>query len=277
MPRTYGKHTVHLSETAGWSETDTPLIEPPAPTITDIDRAIAGFVAERIPDGAVLQFGIGAVPDAVAGMLADRKDLGVHTELFSDGLRRLVESGAVTGARKRFERGKIVTTTILGSRSLYDFVDDNPEIELLPVHLTNSPLSIARHPGFVAVNATMQVDLMGQCASESLGLHYVSSSGGQADYMYGATLSEGGQNFIVAHATAHRDDGQVVSRIVPALAPGAVVTTHKNVIDKVVTEFGVAELRGATTQERARQLIAIAHPDFRDGLEREARADGILH
>lgn len=277
MPRTFGRHTMHLDDAVGWCEADTPLIEFPTAATTDVDRAIGAFVAERIPDGAVLQVGVGSVPDAVAALLVDKKDLGIHSELFGDGLRALVESGAAAGGAKVSERGKAVTTTVLGTNELYSFVDDNTMIEMWPVDLTNDPRVIARHPGFVAVNATMQVDLMGQCASESLGLHYVSSTGGQSDYMRGAMLSQGGQNFMVTHSTAHAADGSLVSRIVATLAPGAVVTTDKNVIDKVVTEFGVAQLHGATAAQRAKRLIAIAHPDFRDELERAAKEDGILH
>jgi acyl-CoA hydrolase len=275
MPRTFGRHSFHLADAVGWCEVDTPLVEAVSPPPTDLDRAIAALVAERIPDGATLQIGIGTVPDAVASMLVDTRDLGVHSELFADGLRRLMEAGAVTGKAKHHERGKAVTTTILGSRQLYDFADDNPDIEMWPVELTNDPRMIARHPKMVAVNASMQVDLIGQCASESLGTHYVSSTGGQADFMRGATLSDGGQNFMVLHSTAQTPAGPV-SRIVPTLTPGAVVTTQKNVIDKVVTEFGVAELYGATAEQRAERLVAIAHPDFRDDLARAARDDGLL-
>lgn len=275
MPRTTGRNAVHLSQVAGWCRADYPLVEIPRPTITDTDRAIAAHVAERISDGATIQIGVGAVPDAVAGLLTEHRDLGVHTELFADGLRELVEAGAVTGARKHTGRMMSVTTDAAGTKELYDFLDGNQHVHFWPVDDTNSPLVIAQHRDFVAVNATMQVDLLGQCASESLGTHYVSSSGGQADYMHGAMLSERGQSFIVTHATANTPDGPV-SRIVPTLLSGAVVTTHKNLVDKVVTEFGVAELRGRTVTDRVRALLAITHPDFRDELERSAHDLGYL-
>jgi acyl-CoA hydrolase len=273
MPRTAGHNQIHLSQVVGWVEADYPLFPlPPAP-ITDVDRAIAALVAERIPDGATLQIGIGAVPDAVAGLLAERRDLGVHTEFFSDGLRRLVECGAVTGARKRSARFQSATTDAAGSAELYAFLDDNRHVVFWPVEETNDPRAVAAHPRFCAVNATMQVDLLGQCASESLGSHYVSSSGGQADFMRGAALSDGGQSFIVTHATAL---GGTTSRIQATLAPGAVVTAHKNLVDKVVTEHGVAELRGRTIRERAQALIAVAAPAFRDDLRAAARRLGYL-
>ena len=273
MPRTFGRNQLHLSRVVGWVEADYPLYSPPPIPVTDTDRSIAGFVAERIPDGATLQIGIGAVTDAVAGLLTDRKDLGIHTEFFADGLRRLVESGAATGARKRAQRGQAVTTVAYGSPEMYPFLDENPHLEFWPSNETNVLQSIAVHPTFCAVNATMQVDLLGQCASESLGSHYISSSGGQADFMRGAVYSDGGHSFICTHATAVNG---TISRIQPTLSPGAIVTSHKNLIDLVVTEYGVAELRGRTIRQRVQALIAIAAPAFRKDLEKEARRLGYL-
>jgi acyl-CoA hydrolase len=273
MPRTSGHNQIHLSQVVGWVEADYPLFSPPPVPITDVDRAIASLVAERVPDGATLQIGIGAVPDAVAQLLADRRDLGIHTEFFGDGLRRLVEGGAATGARKRHARFQAVTTDAFGSPDLYAFLDDNRHVAFWPVEETNDPRAVGAQPGFCAVNATMQIDLLGQCASESLGSHYVSSTGGQADFMRGAVFSEGGQSFIVTHATAEHG---AISRIQPTLAPGAVVTAHKNLTDKVVTEHGVAELRGRTIRERAHALIAIAAPAFRDELRAAARRLGYV-
>lgn len=268
MPRTSGRNQIHLSRVIGWVEADYPLVSPPPVAITDTDRTIAAFVAERIPDGATLQIGIGAVPDAVAGLLAGHRDLGIHSELFADGLRQLVECGAATGARKREARFQAVTTFAFGSPELYAFIDDNRHVQFGPADETNDVRAIAVHPKFCAVNATMQVDLLGQCASESLGSHYISSTGGQADFMRGAVYSDGGQSFIVTHSTAVNG---TISRIQPTLSPGAVVTTHKNLVDKVVTEHGVAELRGRTIRERALALIAIAAPPFRDELRAAAR------
>jgi acyl-CoA hydrolase len=273
MPRTYGANQLHVSDVVGWCEGDHPLVSPPAPVATDRDRKIAALVAERIPDGATLQAGIGAIPDLVLGLLIDHKELGVHTELLADGFVDLVDCGAVTGTRKATHRNKLVTTSAIGSPQLYDFVADNPGVEFWPVEYTNDPANIAREPHMTAVNATLEVDFLGQCASESLGSDYWSSSGGQPDYARGATMAEHGQAFIVLHSTTADD---TVSRIVPQLHPGAAVTTFKNTIDKVVTEYGVAELRGSSIAERTRRLIAIAHPAFRDELARSAREIGYL-
>jgi acyl-CoA hydrolase len=268
MPRTSGRNQLHLSQVVGWVEADYPLYSPPSVPITDTDRAIAAFVAERIPKGATLQIGIGAVPDAVATLLESQRDLGIHSEFLADGLRRLIECGAATGALKKHQRFRAVTTVSFGSPEIYPFLDENRHVEFWPCDESNDVRNIAVHPTFCAVNATMQVDLLGQCASETLGSHYISSSGGQADFMRAAMYSEGGQSFIVTHATALHG---TVSRIQPTLSPGAVVTTHKNVVDKIVTEYGVAELRGRSIRQRAEALIAIAAPDFRDELRAAAR------
>ncbi len=273
MPRTFGENQIHISQVFGWCEADYPLVEVPPREPQEADRQIAQLVAERIPDGATIQAGIGAVPDQVLALLAEHRDLGVHTELLSEGFVDLVEKGVITGTRKRTHRNKIITTTALGTKRLFDFVADNPGVEFWPVEETNNPRKIAEEPHFTSINATIEVDFLGQCASESLGSAYWSSSGGQADFAHGAVQSEGGQAFIVLHSTT--GDGKN-SRIVPRLHPGAAVTTFKNVVDKVVTEHGVAELRGSTIAERTRRLIAIAHPKFRDQLTAEAHACGYL-
>jgi acyl-CoA hydrolase len=268
VPRTFGGNQLHISDIVGWCEADTPLVEVPPPTSSERDRQIASLVAERIPDGATLQAGIGAAPDLVLGMLKEHRELGVHTELFGDGFVDLVECGALTGTRKQTHRNKVVTTSALGSKRLYDFVDENPGVEFHPVDYTNDPTMIAREPQMTAINATLEVDFLGQCASESLGSEYMSSSGGQPDYARGAVMAEHGQAFIVLHSSTADD---TVSRIVPQLHPGAAVTTFKNIVDKVVTEYGVAELRGSSIAERTRRLIAIAHPNFREELTARAR------
>jgi acyl-CoA hydrolase len=273
MPRTYGGNQLHISDVVGWCPADRPLVALPQPPVADRDRRIAELVAERIPDGATLQAGIGAIPDTVLTMLIGHRELGVHTELLGDGFVDLVEAGVVTGTRKRTHRNKLVTTSALGSQRLYDFVADNPGVEFWPVDYTNNPEIIAREPLMHSVNATLEVDFLGQCASESLGSDYLSSSGGQPDYARGAVMAEHGQSFIVLHSTAADD---TVSRIVPQLHLGAAVTTFKNIVDKVVTEYGVAELRGSSVAERSRRLIAIAHPRFRDELERMGREIGYL-
>ena len=273
MPRTFGENQLHVSEVLGWCEADYPLVELPEREGRDADRRIAEFVAERIPDGATLQVGIGSIPDHVLGLLGDHRHLGTHTELISDGVVDLVEKGALTGTRKHTHRNKIVTTSAFGSRRIYEFVADNPGVEFWPVDYTNDPRNIAREDRFTAINATIEVDFLGQCASESLGSRYWSSSGGQPDFARGAVMAEHGQSFIVLHSTAEDDS---VSRIVPQLHPGAAVTTFKNIVDRVVTEYGVAELRGSSIRERTKRLIAIAHPKFREELERSGRELGYL-
>lgn len=273
MPRTFGENQLHVSEVIGWCEADYPLLELPAREGRDADDRIAELVAERIPNGATLQVGVGSIPDRVLALLGDHRDLGSHTELLSDGAVDLVEKGVLTGIRKRTHRNKIVTTSAFGTQRLYDFVADNPGVEFWPVDYTNDSRNIAREDRFTAINATIEVDFLGQCASESLGSQYWSSSGGQPDFARGAVMAEHGQSFIVLHSTAADDS---VSRIVPQLHPGAAVTTFKNIVDRVVTEYGVAELRGSSIRERTRRLIGIAHPKFRDELERSARELGYL-
>ena len=267
MPRTSGAHLLALRDAVGWFEAATELVEVPVRPPDDVDRAIAALVAERIPDGSTLQVGVGAVPSAVAELLADHRDLRIHSELFGDALVGLVESGAVR-LRGREGEPTIVTTTSFGSSDLYRWLGENDLVEFRSVDHTNHPRVVGSQPRLSAVNATMQVDLLGQCASESLGHHYVSSTGGQADFLRGAQLAEAGQSFIVTPSTAL--DG-TVSRIVAELSPGAVVSAHKNVVDKVVTEHGVAELEGRTLAERAEALVRIAAPQFRDGLRAAAR------
>ena len=268
MPRTMGRNSIHLSQVAGWCETDRPLVEVPPPEPDDVELRIAALVAERIPDRACVQAGIGAIPNSILRSLGGHRDLGIHTELLSDGVIDLVESGVVTGVHKVRRPGKVVTTFALGTQRLYDFLDGNPAVELLPVDWVNDPRVIAQERSFVSINATVQVDFLGQAASETIGGRYWSGSGGQADFARGAMYSPGGQGFLVLPATAAHG---TVSRIVPRLPEGSAVTTIKNTVDKVVTEHGVAELRGRTIRERAHALVAIAEPSFRDALERQAR------
>jgi acyl-CoA hydrolase len=273
MPRTFGENQVHVSQIVGWCEADYPLFELPTRPMRETDRKIAEHVAERIPNGASLQVGIGAIPDEVLTLLGDHSNLGVHTELLSDGIVDLVERGVITGTAKSTHRNKIISTTCLGSQRLYDFVDENPGVELWPVSHTNDPRNIAKEDHMAAINATLEVDFLGQCASESLGSDYWSSSGGQPDFARGTMFAEHGQSFIVLHSTKADES---VSRIVAQLHPGAAVTTFKNVVDCVVTEYGVAELRGSSIRERTRKLISIAHPKFRDGLTQHAREMGYM-
>jgi acyl-CoA hydrolase len=273
MPRTFGANQVHISQVVGWAEVDYPLIEAHAPIVTDADQSIAAMVAERIPDGATIQAGIGGMPNALLALLKGHRDLGVHTELLSDGVIDLVDAGVVTGTQKTLRRGKIVTTLALGSKRLYDFLHENSAVDFAPVEWVNDPRVIAREPNFVAINATTEVDFYGQCASETVAGRYFSSSGGQYDFSRGAMYSEGGQGFIVLQATTR--DGSM-SKIKPTLTPGSVVTTSKNTVDKIVTEFGVAEMRGRTLRQRAEALISIAAPRFREELTKEAKAMAII-
>ncbi len=275
MPRTFGRNQLHLSQVEGWIRQDTPLVqvEPVAPLA--VDRVIAALVADRIPDGATIQTGIGAIPNAILASLGNHRALGIHTELLSDGVIDLIESGVVTGARKRLNRTKTIGAFALGTQRLYDFIADNPAVELWPTTYVNDPRRIATEPGFVSINATVEVDLAGQCASETIGGRYWSSSGGQADFARGAMYSEGGQGFMVCRSTAEVR-GATVSKIVGSFAPGTIVTTLKNTVDKIVTEWGIAELRGRSLRERATALIAIAHPEHRDRLRHEGRQLGYL-
>lgn len=271
MPRTMGRNSIHLSQVAGWCEVDRPLVEVPPAIPDEIDRRIAQLVVERIPDRACIQAGIGSIPNSILESLVDHRDLGIHTELLSDGAIDLVERGVATGVHKVRRPGKVVATFALGTQRLYDFLDVNPAVELLPVDWVNDPRIIAQEPHFVSINATVQVDFLGQAASETIGGRYWSGSGGQADFARGAMYAKDGQGFLVLPSTAAHGS---VSRIVPRLPEGSAVTTIKNTVDKVVTEHGVAELRGKTVRERTHALIAIAEPAFREELERSARELG---
>jgi acyl-CoA hydrolase len=268
MPRTFGRNQIHQSQVVGWCRSDRPLVDVPPKLPTEADRRIADLIAERIPNGATIQTGIGAIPNAIMHALNDHRDLGVHTELLSNGVVDLIEAGVVNGVRKRLNRTKTVGTFALGTDRLHEFLHENTAIELHAVRYVNDPRIIATETNFVSVNATLTDDFLGQCASETIDGRYFSSSGGQNDFARGAMYSEGGQGFVVLRSTT--SGGR--SRIVPQLAAGDVVTTPKNTVDKVVTEWGVAELRGRSIRERTRNLIAIAHPDHREQLSEQARS-----
>lgn len=268
MPRTFGRNQVHISQVVGWCRSDRPLVEVAPVEPSDVDRRIAEYVAERIPDGATIQAGIGAIPNAIMSSLRDHRDLGVHTELLSEGVIDLVERGVVNGVRKRLNRTKAVATFALGTSRLHEFLHENTAIELHAARYVNDPRIIANEDRFVSVNATLTVDFLGQCASETIAGKYYSSSGGQNDFARGAMYSRDGQGFIVLRSTTSSG----MSRIVPHLMAGDVVTTPKNTVDKIVTEWGVAELRGRSVRERTAALIAIAHPDHRERLTAAARA-----
>jgi len=263
MPRTYGDSFIHVSQIHAFVESSRPLCQLPQPQITDLHVAIARNVASLIEDGAVVQTGIGGIPDAVLPFLMNRKDLGVHTELVSDSVIPLIEAGVINGERKNFKPRKIILGFVLGTKKLFDFVDNNPIFEFHPNAYTNDPALIARNDNMVAINSALQIDLTGQVCSDSIGNYFYSGIGGQVDFLRGATRSKGGKPIIALPSTAK--DG-TISRIAPMLDPGAGVVTSRGLIRYVVTEYGVAYLHGKSIRERARALIEIAHPKFRDEL-----------
>lgn len=272
MPFTRGENLLRPDQVAGWIATDRPLPPVRHRTPSPADHTIAGLVADLVPDGACLQIGVGGTPDAVTAALTGHRDLGIHTECLAAGLAHLVDLGVATGARKVQRPGEHVTTFSIGDESLHRWLDGRTDVAFLPVEWTNDPRVVAREPNFVSINATTEVDLMGQAASETIAGRYWSSSGGQADFARGAMYSPGGRAFLVTHAATSSG----MSRIRAQLTPGSVVTTLKNTVDHVVTEYGVASLRGRSIAERARELIAIAAPEHRDDLRAEGRRFGIL-
>jgi 4-hydroxybutyrate CoA-transferase len=263
MPRTYGDSFIHLSDIDVVVESSRPLPEMKKVEITEMHTAIARNVAGLIEDGSVIQTGIGGIPDAVLSFLMDRKDLGVHSELVSDGVIPLIEAGVITGARKNFKPRKIIAGFILGTKKIFEFVDNNPIFEFHPTAYVNDPGLIARNDRMVAINSALQVDLTGQVCSDSIGNQFYSGIGGQVDFLRGASRSRGGKPIIAISSTAKNGS---ISRIVPMLSPGAGVVTSRGLVRYVVTEFGVAYLHGKSIRERAKALIEIAHPKFRDEL-----------
>jgi acyl-CoA hydrolase len=268
MPRTFGAADVHVSRIHHFVAVDHALPALPEEPADPVREQIAGHVAELVDDGCTVQAGIGGVPDAVMRRLLDRRDLGIHTELLSDGMMALVRAGVATGARKPVWPGKAVTSFVLGSADLYAWVDDNRGVEMQPSDITNDPARIARHPDFVAINAALSIDLTGQVNADSIGPRFWSGIGGQVDFLRGAARSEGGRPIVSLPATAK---GGTMSRIVPTLAPGAGVVTSRGDVHWVATEFGRVNLHGMNIERRARALIGLAHPAFREGLEAEAR------
>ena len=268
VPFAFGNCHVHISQVTALVESTEPVFEVGLPKIGPVQEAIGKQVADMIDDGSTLQIGYGGIPDAVVMQLTHKHDLGIHTEMIGDGIMTLVESGAVTNARKNYLPGKMVATFALGSKKLYQFLDRNPAMEIHPVDFTNDPMLAGRNDNLVAINATLQIDLLGQCGSESLGHSPYSGTGGQSDFVRAANRSRGGKAFIVVPSTAKAD---TISRIVPCLSPGTHVSTSKNDINYVVTEFGVAQLRGKSAKQRAREMISIAHPNFRAELTEQAK------
>jgi 4-hydroxybutyrate CoA-transferase len=273
MPRTYGDSFIHVTDLDAIVDSSRPLCEMKQPEITDMHRAIARNVEGLIDDGAVLQTGIGGIPDAVLPFLMDRKDLAIHSELVSNGVIPLIEAGVITGARKNFKPRKIILGFAVGTKQLFDFVDNNPIFEFHPTAYTNEPALIARNDNMVAINSALQIDLTGQVCSDSIGTRFYSGIGGQVDFLLGAGRSKGGKSIIAISSTAK---DAAISRIVPMLSPGAGVVTSRGLIRYVVTEYGVAYLHGKTIRQRAQALIDVAHPKFREELYQFCEKTGWL-
>jgi 4-hydroxybutyrate CoA-transferase len=273
MPRTLGDTAIHIDKIHYIVPCDTPLFE--MPMGDDVDQVvveqIAAHIAKLIPDGATMQLGIGALPNAVLKFLFDKRDLGVHSELISDGVIDLVEAGVVNGARKTLHPGKIICGFLLGTRRLYEWVNNNPLVELRRTEYVNDPFVVAQNEHMVAINSAIEIDLTGQVCADSIGPKMHSAVGGQLDFIYGASRSKGGVPIIALPSTSQLRDGTVVSKIVPMLKPGAGVVTSRNHVHFVVTEFGVAALYGRTVRQRTQALIKIAHPQFRDEITEKAR------
>ncbi|WP_186428889.1 acetyl-CoA hydrolase/transferase family protein [Clostridium sp. BSD9I1] len=266
MPRTMGDSFIHVSEIDYMVEVSHPVIELKPPKIRDVEKAIGENCAALIEDGSTLQLGIGAIPDAVLLFLKDKKDLGIHSEMISDGVVELVEAGVITNKQKTIHPGKIVVTFLMGTKRLYDFVNNNPMVEMYSVDYVNDPCVIMQNNKMVSINSCVQVDFMGQVASESVGLTQISGVGGQVDFVRGANMCKNGKSIMAMPSTAAKGK---VSKIVPLLDEGAAVTTSRNDVDYVVTEYGIAQLKGKTLKDRARALINIAHPNFRPSLIEE--------
>lgn len=273
MPRILGDTLIHVNDLDYIIPVDDPLSELPMENGEDgIIEKIAGFIAERIPDGATMQLGIGAIPNAVLNFLKSKKDLGVHSELFSDSVIELVEAGVINGARKSIHRNKIVAGFMIGTRRLYDWVDNNPIVELHCTEYVNNPFTIAKNDRMVAINSAIEIDLTGQVCADSIGTKFFSGVGGQMDFIYGASMSKDGLPVIALPSTTTLRDGTVLSRIVPTLKTGAGVVTTRNHVHCIATEFGMVDLYGRTIRERVQLLTSIAHPDFREDLKKQAAA-----
>lgn len=271
VPVVFGDAFVHISKLDYIVEANHPIVELGLPKIGEVELAIGKNCAQLIDDGATLQLGIGAIPDAVLQSLKDKKDLGIHSEMISDGVVDLFEAGAITNEKKSLNKGKMVVTFLMGSRRLYDFADKNPAVELRTVDYVNNPVVVAQNSDLVCINACLEVDFMGQVVSDSIGTRQFSGVGGQVDFVRGAGMSLDGKGkaIIAMPSAAVKKDGSKISKIVPYIGHGAAVTTSRNDVDYVVTEYGIAPLKGKTLKERARNLINIAHPDFRDSLRTE--------
>ncbi len=266
MPYIGGDNFIHISEIDYIVEVDRPLFEIPNPKIGEVERGIGKNVASLVKDGSTIQLGIGAIPDAVLLFLTDKKDLGIHTEMFSSGAVDLIKRGIINGSKKEIGKNKHVATFLMGTKELYDYVNNNPNVELSPVDYVNHPTTVMQLDNIISINSCVEVDLMGQVCSESIGSTQISGVGGQVDYVRGAAMAKNGVSIIAIPSTARKGTS---SRIVANLTHGAAVTTSRNDVDYIVTEYGIAALKGKSLRERAESLIAIAHPDFRAELQEE--------
>lgn len=273
MPRVMGDCLIHISQVTALCESSRPLLVLNNPPLSDDDKKIGQMIADEVCDGATLQLGIGGIPNAVGVLLKDKKDLCLHTEMFTDSMVDLLECGAVTNMKKPIHVGKTVATLAWGSKKMYDFMDDNPAFEMYPVSYINNPAVIAQHDNFVSVNSCVEVDLFGQICSESIGTKHYSGSGGQLDFVRGANMSKGGKGFIAMLSTTK---GGTISKIKPILTPGSIVTTPRNEVDFLVTENGIVRLKGQTASQRAKMIISLAAPQFREELEYEAKKMNLI-
>jgi acyl-CoA hydrolase len=280
VPRAFGDVEVHIKDINYLIETSYDIPEVPDVEPNEIDYQIGKFIADEIEDGDCIQLGIGGMPNAIAKSLYNKKDLGIHTEMLTSEMAKLFEAGIITGRKKKIQPGKMVCTFVFGTRAMYDFVDDNTGVVVLDGDYVNDPYVIGQNDHQVSINSSVEVDVTGQCASESIGTKQISGTGGQADTAIGAQNSRGGRSYICLYSTAtvKGEDGRPkkISKIVPCLNRGAIVSLSRMDVDRVVTEYGIAELRGTNVRERVQRLTAIAHPDFREDIMRESQDLGII-
>ncbi|MDR2163535.1 MAG: 4-hydroxybutyrate CoA-transferase [Clostridiales Family XIII bacterium] len=269
MPRTMGGSFLHVTDIDAFVEAESELPEIAPPKITEVESAIGEHCADLIDDGSTLQLGIGAIPDAVMLFLKNKKDLGIHSEMIADGTLELYNSGVINNSMKSENKGRMTVTFLMGTRALYDFAHDNPAVEVRPVDYVNHPITVSRQHKMVCINSAMQVDLMGQVNAEAIGFRQFSGVGGQVDFVRGAAMADGGKSVIAMPSVTVKKDGVTISKIVPLLDTGAPVTTSRCDVDYVVTEYGIAEMKGKSLRQRAKNLIQIAHPGSRDELKDE--------
>lgn len=268
MPRTLGQCFIHITEIDALIENNSPITEVPPAKVTEKDIKIGQMIADEIPNGATIQLGIGGIPNAVAQALMDKKDLGVHSEMFCDSMVDLYNAGVINNSQKSIHRGKFVAAFTFGARKTYDFLDNNPAVEFHPVDYVNDSSIIAQNDYMMSINSCIEIDLFGQVCSETMGTKNYSGVGGQMDFVRGAAASKGGKAFIAFQSTARKD---TISKIKPVLTEGSCVSTSRNDVDYIVTEYGIARLKGLTCSQRAKEIIRVAHPNFREELTKAAK------